>query len=323
MRAAVAHPDRIEFVELPDPQAGPEEVVIAVSSTAINRADLLQRHGLYRGPAVLPGGVSGDVPGLEFAGVVVALGSRCASAAIGDRVMGIVAGGAHATHVVVHERQLMPVPASIDLADAAAIPEVYLTAWDALVVQGGLTSGRTALIHAGASGVGTAAIQICRSIGARSIVTASAGKLDRCRELGATLAVERSPSDWLSAIRPSIADGVDVVLDVVGELARNLQAVRVGGRIVQVGVLGDADATVPLGLLLTRRAQLIGTVLRARPLEEKIATSRRFAAEVLPGFDRGVLAPVIDRHVAFTDIALAYEAVAANATVGKVVIDVG
>jgi NADPH:quinone reductase-like Zn-dependent oxidoreductase len=252
----------------------------------------------------------------------VARGGRVALFDVGDAVMGIVAGGAHATHVCVHERQVLAVPTSVSLRDAAAIPEVFITAWDALVVQGGLTSGRTALVHAGASGVGTAAIELCKAIGASVIVTASAGKLDACRALGADHAIERSPSDWLSEVKALCPNGVDVVLDVVGEVMNNVAAVRVGGRIIQVGVMGEGAVTVNLFALLPKRVSLIGTVLRARPLEEKIVVTRRFAAEVLPLFDRGLLHPIIDSHIAFDDIATAYERMGANANVGKIVIDV-
>jgi putative PIG3 family NAD(P)H quinone oxidoreductase len=322
MRAAIASNDGVEFVRLPDPTPGPEEVVIEVAATAMNRADLLQRMGLYNGPTTLPGGIPGTVPGLEFSGRVIANGDRSDLFAVGDAVMGIVAGGAHATHLVVHERQLLPVPSRVALGDAAAIPEVFITAWDALVVQGGLTSGRTALVHAGASGVGTAAIEICNAIGASIIVTASHGKLEACRSLGAHHAIERSPNDWLSEVQALAPNGVDVVLDVVGEVMNNVAAVRVGGRIIQVGVMGAGTVNVNLFALLPKRVGLIGTVLRARPLEEKIAVTRRFAAEVLPLFDRDLLHPVIDSHVAFDNIADAYNRMSANANIGKIVIDV-
>ena len=212
--------------------------------------------------------------------------------------------------------------------DAAAVPEVFLTAWDALVVQGGLTSGRWALVHAGASGVGTAAIQIVKAIGANIAVTCSAGKAQRCVELGADIVLERSPADWLGALRDALAergvDGVDVVLDVVGgeEVDRNLTVVRPRGTIVQVGLLGGGAATVNVGALLSKRIHWIGTVLRARPLEEKITASRQFAAEVLPLFAAGLLRPVIDRRFALDDIAEAHAYMEADANVGKLLLDI-
>lgn len=323
MRAVVLEehggPEVLRLAEVPDPEPGPEEVLVDVTGTAVNRADLLQRMGLYPGPPM-----PHEIPGLEFAGRVAAVGDRVAGAAVGEEVMGIVGGGAYAERLTVHERQLLPVPAAVGLRDAAAVPEVFLTAWDALVLQGGLTAGRTALVHAGASGVGTAAIQIAKAMGAQVVVTASAGKLGACRELGADLAVERSPHDWLAEVRAAHPGGVHVVLDVVGgaELGRNVAALAVQGRIVQVGVMGGGEATFSLGALLPKRATLVGTVLRSRPLEEKIAVSRRFALEVLPWFDAGVLRPVIDTRYPLSAVAAAHERMAANVNVGKILLDV-
>ncbi|MDH3682989.1 MAG: zinc-binding dehydrogenase, partial [Acidimicrobiia bacterium] len=189
MRAVVleAHgdPDVLQIRDIPAPEAGAEDVLVDVVTTALNRADLLQRRGLYPGPSA-----EHEVPGMEFSGRVAAVGRAVSAWTVGDEVMGIVGGGAYSEQLVIHERQLMPVPATVAVADAAAIPEVFLTAFDALVVQGGLTSGRWALVHAGGSGVGTAAIQIAKAIGARIVVTASASKLDRCRDLGADVAVD-------------------------------------------------------------------------------------------------------------------------------------
>ena len=241
--------------------------------------------------------------------------------------MGIESGGCYAELLATHARQAMPVPAGLDRRDAAAVPEVFITAWDALVLQGGLTSGRSALVHAGASGVGTAAIQIATAIGANVAVTCSAGKAQRCADLGADLVLDRSPADWLDALRARGGerglDGVDVVLDVVGgdEADRNLAAVRPRGTIVQVGLLGGASATVNLGALLAKRVTWIGTMLRSRPPEEKIAVSRRFAAEMLPLFTAGRLHPVIDRRFALDDVAEAHRVMEADANVGKLILD--
>jgi NADPH:quinone reductase-like Zn-dependent oxidoreductase len=264
-----------------------------------------------------------EIPGLEFAGVVSAVGADVTGWSVGDRAMGIEAGGCYAEKVVTHARQALPVPASVASADAAAIPEVFLTAWDALVVQGGLTSGRWALVHAGASGVGTAGIQIAKAIGARIAVTCSAGKVEACRDLGADVVLERSPADWRRALADAVPGGVDVVLDVIGgeETARNLEAVRVDGTIVQVGLMGGANASVNVGLILSKRITWIGTTLRARPLERKLALSQRFIDEVLPLFDTGALRPVVDSRYAFDDIADAHRHMEANANVGKILID--
>ena len=237
--------------------------------------------------------------------------------------MGIEAGACYAERVVTHERQALPVPTGVDLADAAAIPEVFLTAWDALVVQGGLTSGRWALVHAGASGVGTAAIQIAKAIGARIAVTCSAGKMDACRELGADLVLERSPADWARELASAVPGGVDVILDVVGgeEANRNLASVRPQGTIVQVGLMGGAKTPVNLGLLLVKRVHWIGTTLRARPIEQKAALAQRFIAEVLPLFDAGALRPVIDTRFVLADIADAHRHMEADANIGKILVD--
>jgi putative PIG3 family NAD(P)H quinone oxidoreductase len=308
----------LTILDVADPLPGPDEVLVAVAATALNRADLLQRMGLYPDPR----GRTPEIPGLEFAGTVVARGERATLWAIGDRVMGIEAGGAYAERIATHERQLLAVPSGLDLVDAAAIPEVFLTAWDALVLQGGLTSGRWALVHAGASGVGTAAIQIAKAIGARIAVTCSAGKAQLCRDLGADHVFERSPHDWLAEAVAAVPDGFHTVLDVIGgeEIDRNLQAVAVKGTIVQVGLMGGGRTPVNVGLLLGKRAHWVGTTLRTRPLEEKIAVTRRFAAEMLPLFDQGALRPVIDSRYAFDDIAAAHAHMEANANAGKIVV---
>lgn len=315
-------PEVLTFEDVPDPEPGPDEVLVAVRATALNRADLLQRMGAYPDPRR---GLDLEIPGLEYAGTVRAVGRRVTRWKIGDEVMAIDAGGAYAELVCTHERQLMPVPSSIDLADAAAIPEVFLTAWDALVVQGGLTSGRWALVHAGASGVGTASIQIAKAIGARIVVTCSAGKIDACRALGADLVIERSPHDWATELAAAVPAGVDVVLDVVGgdEVDRNLRVVSTKGTIVQVGLMGGASTQVNVGAILGKRVRWIGTTLRARPIEEKVAVTQRFIAEMLPLFDDGRLRPIIDSRYPFAEIAQAHDHMASNANTGKILIDIG
>lgn len=324
MRAVVVTeyggPEVLTLTEVPDPTPGPDEILVRVAHTAINRADTLQRMGAYPDPQRR----EHEIPGLEFAGVVEAVGDRVTLWQPGDRVMGIEAGACYAELVVTHERQALPVPASVDLRDAAAIPEVFLTAWDALVVQGGLTSGRWALVHAGASGVGTAGIQIAKAIGARIAVTCSAGKMESCRALGADLVLERSPSDWAGELKRSVPGGVDVILDVIGgeEANRNLASIRPEGTIVQVGLMGGGQTPVNLGLVLVKRVHWIGTTLRARPLEQKAALSQRSISELLPLFDSGALRPVIDSRFALADIADAHRHMEANANVGKILIDV-
>lgn len=322
MRAIVLNgyggPEVLELAEVPDPVPGPEEVRVQVAATAVNRADLLQRMGLYPGPPM-----PHEIPGLEFAGTVVEVGERVADRAVGDAVMGVVGGGAYAEQLVVHERQTMPVPEGMALVDAGAVPEVAITAYDALVLQGGLGAGGWALVHAGASGVGTAAIQLVHAVGARVVVTCSAGKVAACRELGADVVVDYSEDDFVDAVADATGGrGVDVVLDVIGGdyVARNLRATRIGGTIVQVGVMGGGEATVPVGALLTRRVHWVGTVLRGRPIEEKIAVTRRCEHDLVPLYAAGVLRPVIDSRFPLELVADAHRHVAANANVGKVLL---
>ena len=318
--------DVLTITDISDPVPGPEEVLVDIVATALNRADLLQRRGLYPSPP-LAGFVppAPEIPGMEFSGRVAALGERVTSWSVGDEVMGIVGGGSYAQRLVIHEHQLMRIPTTVSVEDAAAIPEVWITAFDALVAQGGLTSGRTALVHAGASGVGTAAIQICKALGARVIVTASAGKLAACRELGADLAVDYASGDFVAeCVSFTNGVGIDVVLDVIGGdyVDKNIAAIRVGGRIVQVGTMGGGRTEVSIGMLLPKRASLIGTVLRARPLAEKIAITQRFSKEILPLFDSGLVKPVIDSRYALSAIADAHAYMETNANVGKILIDV-
>ena len=325
MRAVVLRshggPDVLQFEDVASPVIGEQDVLVTVAATALNRADLLQRMGFYPNP--FPSGP--EIPGLEFAGTVAAIGEKVIAWSVGDRVMGITSGGAYAEQLAIHERQAMAVPSGMSLQDAAGIPEVFITAWDALVVQGGLTSGRWAMVHAGASGVGTAAIQICKAIGARIVVTCSGGKVDACRALGADVVVDYGSQDFVAEVAAATGGaGVDVILDVIGGdyVERNIASLAVKGHIIQVGVMAGKPVPFNVGLLLGKRASITGTVLRARPLEEKIAISQRFASEMLPLFATGQLKPVIDSVYAFADIASAHEYMASNGNVGKIVITV-
>ena len=325
MRAVVLRshggPDVLQFEDVASPIIGEQDILVTVAATALNRADLLQRMGFYPNP--FPSGP--EIPGLEFAGTVAAIGEKVTAWSIGDRVMGITSGGAYAEQLAIHERQAMAVPSGMALQDAAGIPEVFITAWDALVVQGGLTSGRWAMVHAGASGVGTAAIQICKAIGARIVVTCSGGKVDACRALGADVVVDYGTKDFVAEVATATGGaGVDVILDVIGGdyVERNIASLAVKGHIIQVGVMAGKPVPFNIGLLLGKRASITGTVLRARPLEEKIAISQRFASEMLPLFSTGQLKPVIDSVYAFADIASAHEYMASNGNVGKIVITV-
>jgi putative PIG3 family NAD(P)H quinone oxidoreductase len=312
-------PEVLQFEDVPTPVMGAEDILVSVVATALNRADLLQRMGFYPDP--FPN--EHEIPGLEFAGVVSAVGDRVRLWSVGDQVMGIVSGGAYAEQLVLHERQALKVPSNISVEDAAGVPEVFITAWDALVVQGGLTSGRWALVHAGGSGVGTAAIQICKAIGARIIVTCSSGKVQACRDLGADVVVDYSTQDFVEEVqRATDGLGVSTILDVIGGdyVERNIASLAVKGRIIQVGVMAGKPVPFSVGALLAKRATITGTVLRPRPLDEKIAITQRFAAEMLPLFETGQLKPVIDRRYSFADIADAHTFMASNGNVGKIVV---
>ncbi len=324
MRAVVLEehggPEVLQLKEIPDPTMGPEEVLVEIVSTSVNRADLLQRMGLYPGPPA-----EFEVPGLEFAGRVTAVGTRVTDRVVGDAVMAITNGGAYAEKIAIHERMTMLVPDQLPLEVAGALPETFITAWDALVVQGGLTSGRWALVHAGASGVGTSAIQIVKAMGARIIVTASAGKHAVCEALGADVVVDYSAEDFVEAVAEATGgEGVDVVLDVIGGdyVSRNVASLRTGGRVIQVGLMAGGTVPFDVGSLMAKRGSITGTTLRARPLEAKISITRRFASEVLPLVAAGAIAPVIDSRFELSDVASAHQRMEANANAGKIVLGV-
>ena len=302
---------------VPNPEPSSREVLIKVHASGVNRADLLQRRGLYPPP---PG--ESEVPGLEFAGVIEEVGAQVTRWSAGQRVMGIVGGGGYAERVVVDERVALRVPPGMDLTVAGAIPEVYMTAFDAVFRQAGLKSGETLLIHAVGSGVGTAAVQLARRAGARTIGTSRTGaKLERAAEMGLDVGLNGGDA-WDEAVMDATGGrGVDVILDLVGApyLAKNQAAISVGGRHVVVGVPGGSRAEIDLRALMARRARLFGTVLRARGVAEKAALAREFGAEVVPGFVDGSLVPVIDRVFAVTEAADAHRRMEANRNFGKIV----
>jgi len=325
MRAVVitkhGEPSVLKVVELEQPRPKRGEILVKVTATSVNRADLMQRMGLYPDP--FPG--AHEIPGLEFSGTVAELGEGAKKWKVGDSVMGIVSGGAYAEFVTIPDAQAMRIPRDVLLADAAAIPEVFITAWDALVLQAGLKAGQTALVHAGASGVGTAAIQICKAIGAKVLVTCSAGKRDACLALGAEMAIDYRTQDFVAVCRQATnGAGIDAVLDVIGGeyLNRNVAVLAQKGTIVQVGLMGGGSTSFNIGAMMPKRARLIGTVLRPRPPEEKIAVSQAFATEVLPRFDAGVLKLVIDKRFALDQIVQAHQHMEANANIGKIVVTV-
>jgi NADPH:quinone reductase len=325
MRAVVltefGEPDVLRIADIGAPTPADDEVLVKVAATALNRADLLQRRGLYPNPFA----AEHNVPGMEFAGTVAAAGRHATRWKTGDQLMGIVSGGAYAEYLTIPGDQAMRTPRGMALADAAAIPEVFITAWDALVLQGGLTPGGRALVHAGASGVGTAAIQICRAMGAWIAVTCSTNKVQACRDLGANLVVDYSKDDFAAATAQATdGKGVDVVLDVIGGdyTVRNVACLALKGRIIQVGTMAGPSTNFNVASLMPKRASITGTVLRPRPPAEKIAVSRAFADALLPDFDAGVLRPIIDTRFTLDQIVEAHRQMEANANIGKIVITV-
>ena len=312
-------PEVLTLVERPSPEPSRGEVRVRVRATAVNRADLLQRMGAYPAPADSPP----DIPGLEIAGEVDALGPGVERLAIGDRVFGLVGGGGYAEAIVSHERALAKMPDGMSWQDAAAVPEAFITAHDAIVTQAGLRSGEVLLVHAVGSGVGTAAVQLGRALGAQLIGTArTADKLDRARELGMDTGITVENGRFADAVRAVQPDGAAVVLELVGGnyLAEDLRCTQTLGRIVLVGLLAGAKTDLELGLVLRKRLRILGTVLRARPLEEKIAAVRAFESQVVPLLVRGTIKPVVDCVMPLADAARAHERMASNAGFGKIVL---
>lgn len=311
-------PDVLRLGTACDPRPGPREVVVRVRASGVNRADVLQRRGLYPPP---PG--ASEVPGLEFAGIVEDVGGAVSRWGPGDRVMGIVAGGGYAERVVVDERVAVAIPAGVDMTTAGVIPEVYMTAYDAVFRQAALERGETLLIHAVGSGVGTAALQLARRAGARSIGTSrTASKLERAAAMGLGLGLPGGDA-WDEAVRDATGGrGADVILDLVGApyLARNQAAIAVGGRHVVVGVPGGSRAELDLRSLMARRARIFGTVLRARSVEEKADLAREFTESVLSGFVDGALEPAIDRVFPAACAADAHRRMEQNRNFGKLVL---
>ena len=311
-------PEVLELREVETPQPGRGEVRVRVRATAVNRADLLQRMGAYPAPHDAPP----DIPGLEFAGEVDQLGPGVSALKLGDRVFGLCGGGGYAEQIVAHARTVAPMPAGMSFASAAAVPEAFITAWDAMVTQAGLKAGETVLIHAAGSGVGTAAIQIARAIGARSIGTArTAAKLQRAQALGLDVAVTVQGGRFARQVLET--GPADVIVELVGGpyLAEDLLCVAPRGRIVLVGLMAGRHAELDLGAVLVRRVHIMGTVLRSRPLEEKIAAVQGLARHVTPLLERGLLQPVIDRVLPLAAAAEAHAYVASDVGFGKVVLE--
>jgi NADPH:quinone reductase len=312
-------PEVLEMSEAVLPPPAPGQVRVRVTVSGVNRADLLQRRGKYPPPPGFPD----DVPGLEYAGVVEQVGEGCSVRRSGDRVMGIVSGGGYAEALNVRERETIRAPEGIPLERAGAIPEVFITAWDALFRQAGLTSGESVLIHAVGSGVGTAALQLALAVGARPVGTSRRPeKVERARELGLVLGVVAG-AEWPTAVMELTREhGADVILDLVGGAYAegNLEVLAPGARWIVVGVPSGALAEVDLRRLMTRRARLQGTVLRTRSPEEKVLLARAFQDQIIPLFERGELSPVIDTILPAERAREAHDLLERNETFGKVLL---
>lgn len=315
----------LQVGEVERPEATDDRVLVRVRAAALNRADLLQRRGHY--PA--PPGVPADIPGLEFAGEVEVTGADARMWSVGARVFGITGGGAQAEYVVVPENTLARVPDNLGWEEAAAVPEAFITAHDALFTQGRLAMGERVVVHAAGSGVGLAAIQLARATGALTFGTArrTAGKLERARAYGLDEAcvVKDDPQSFAVAARAWTGGaGVELILDLVGAsyLAANLDALAVRGRLLLVGTLAGASAPLDFRQVMGKRLRLTGTVLRARTAEEKARATRLFAAQVVPLLARGTLRPVIDSVYDLHNIRAAHERLESNETFGKIVLRV-
>jgi putative PIG3 family NAD(P)H quinone oxidoreductase len=311
-------PEVLQWQEVPDAVAGPGEVLIEVAATAVNRADLLQRQGMYNPP---PG--ASPYPGLECAGRIAALGEGVTGLAVGDEVAALLAGGGYAELVAVPAGQVFPAPKGMSLVEAGGLPEVACTVWSNVFMLAGLRPSELLLVHGGASGIGTTAIQLAKAAGARVAVTAgSPEKLARCRELGADLAINYRSEDFVEAVRAE--GGADVILDNMGAkyLDQNVTALATNGRLVIIGMQGGVKAELNIGALLAKRAAVLATSLRARPVEEKSAIVAAVAEHVVPLIAAGGFRLVVDRVLPVTAAAEAHRVVDASEHVGKVLLEV-
>lgn len=307
----------IGLEERPDPAPGPGQVRVRVAAAGLNRADVIQRRGAYPAPPGWPP----DIPGLEFAGRVESLGVGAERWPIGARVMGLVGGGAHAEFVVTHQDELLAIPEPLSDAEAAAIPEAFLTAYDALAIRGRLAPKERVLIHAVGSGVSTAAVQLARWMDATVVgVSRTASKLDQARPLGLSETVLLGPNGF----RGELAAPVDVILDYLGgpAFSENLSALNIRGRLVLLGTLQGPEApAVSVAMILRSRFEVIGTVMRTRPHPERVALVAEFAARVLPLIRPGGVGPVIGARFPMTDLAAAHAAMEHNGVFGKIVLE--
>ena len=326
MRAAVitepGGPDVLKVLEVDDPVPGPEDVLVDVKASALNRADMLQREGGY--PA--PPGSPDDIPGLEFAGVVLEAGDRVIGMVKGERVFGLLGGGGYASRTVTHHRMAVPIPDGWDFVQAAATPEVYFTAYDALFNRGNLQMGEKVLIHAAGSGVGTAAVQLAHHAGAFVYGTAgSAEKLAGAAKLGMDVGINYHDQDFAAVVKEHTGGaGVDVLIDFIGGpyWDQNIASMAVLGRLVEVGLMGGSRVEVDLGRLMGKRLQVTGTGLRGRSLEEKLAVTAQFKRHVLPHLASGSMKPIVDRTFPLEEVTEAHRYMETNANFGKIVLTI-
>ncbi|GAA3746298.1 NAD(P)H-quinone oxidoreductase [Micromonospora maritima] len=311
-------PEALVWTEVPDPEPGPGEVVVEVRASAVNRADLLQRQGHYPPPPGAPA-----YPGLECSGTIRALGPDVTGWAVDQEVCALLAGGGYAEQVAAPAGQLLPVPAGVDLVDAAALPEVACTVWSNVVDLARLAEGDTLLVHGGGSGIGTFAIQLGVALGATVVVTARSAKHERLRELGAAHTIDYREQDFVEEVR-RVTDGrgADVVLDIMGAsyLPRNVAALATGGRLVVIGMQGGRKGELDLGMLLAKRGSVHATALRSRPVAEKAAITRGVREQVWPLVEAGRIRPVVHARAGMADAADAHRLVETNDHLGKVLL---
>lgn len=326
MRAVVAEsPDQLSWQEVPDAVAGPGEVLIKVAAAGVNRADVLQAAGRYPPP---PG--ASEIIGMEVSGIVTEAGSDVTKWAVGQEVCALLAGGGYAEHVAVPAGQVLPIPAGVDLVDAAGLPEVACTVWSNLVLTAHLGEGQLLLVHGGASGVGTHAIQVARALGARVAVTAgSAEKLELCRRLGAEITINYRDEDFVARLRAETdgATGANVILDIMGAayLDRNIDALANDGQLVVIGMQGGVKGELNLGKLLAKRARVIGTTLRGRPVSGPHSKSEIVAAvtaSVWPMIADGRVRPIIGARLPIQQAADAHQQLVSGKVSGKIVLTV-
>lgn len=313
-------PDMLVPQQRPVPGPGAGEILVKVAAAGVNRPDVMQRMGLYPPPPGAP-----DIPGLEIAGEIVALGSGVKRWKIGDRVMALVVGGGYAEYCLAHESHALPV-STLSMVEAAAIPETFLTVWHNAFERGGLKSGETLLVHGGSSGIGTTAIQLAKAFGARVITTAgSQEKCDACRKLGADVAVNYKTEDFVAATKAATNDkGAEVIMDMVGGdyIARNYEAAAVEGRIVQIAFQGSPKATVDFRRIMLKRLHHTGSTLRSRSIADKGAIARAVEDNVLPLLAAGKVKPVIYKTFPLNDAAVAHALMESSTHIGKIVLTV-